>query len=270
MRNNYVGDVGDYYKYALLRHLSGLTARDMEPPLSLGVVWYLYTEPCNPNGGNHRSYLENENRGRYESLDPDLYAAMAPFSDVALRNVEEVARSNVLPSGTCFFSDKLSFSGLSSGTQVFIQDRKDSRDAWLVRALDATQGAELIFADPDNGLEVASTAVHRDRGAKYAFYGDLLPFWNRGQSLVIYQHRDFTGAEQQAARRKAELCAKLDGAAFVDVVHFPSFSGRMFFVAAKPDHAEPLRARLQSFRVKAEGHVGIAGTKTHVRTLAGR
>jgi hypothetical protein len=41
-----------------------------------------------------------------------------------------------------------------------------------------------------------------------------------------------SGAAQQAARRKTELCAKLEDAAFADAVYYPSFSGRMFFAAA--------------------------------------
>jgi hypothetical protein len=109
MRDNYVGDVGDFYKYALLRHLAGLTAGDQAPPLGLGVVWYRYSDPCNPNDGNHRSYLDGKSRGQYEPLDPDLYAAMAAFSNTSLRNLEEVASLAVLPPGTHFFAMPLSF-----------------------------------------------------------------------------------------------------------------------------------------------------------------
>jgi hypothetical protein len=256
MRDNYVGDVGDFYKYALLRHLAGRTAGDKAPPLGLGVVWYRFPDPSNRNDGNHRSYLDGKSRGQYEPLDPDLYVAMAAFSNPALRNLEEVARRDVLPPGTHFFAKPLSFGHLPNGTQAGIQQRIAHRKAWLGRALQATRGADLIFADPDNGLEVASVAAHHDLGAKYAFYGDLLPFWNRGQSLVIYQHCDRSGAASQAARRKAELCAELGGAAFVEVVYFPSFGGRMFFIAAQSDHEAQLRGRLQSFRLKAKAHLG--------------
>ncbi len=52
MRDNYVGDIGDYYKYDLLQQLSG-----NNPTLRLGVAWYLYPDPCNPNDGRHTAYL---------------------------------------------------------------------------------------------------------------------------------------------------------------------------------------------------------------------
>ena len=39
MRDVWVGDVGDYFKYALLRYLSGHTSDD-KARLALGVLWY--------------------------------------------------------------------------------------------------------------------------------------------------------------------------------------------------------------------------------------
>jgi hypothetical protein len=256
MRNNYVGDVGDYYKYALLRHLTGHKAEDDWRALVLGVVWYLYPDPCKANDGNHRSYLEEANRARFEPLDPELYASMAAFCDPALRTVEEVARRGILPPGTSFFAEELSFSGFARGTPSAIQEIIAHRNAWIARAMEATRGADLIFADPDNGLEVASVAIHRNRGAKFAFFSELAPFWERGQSLILYQHRDRSAADEQAEKRKAELREKLPGAAFVEVIYFPAFGGgRMFFIAAQPAHAKILRSRLDSFKAKAEEHL---------------
>jgi hypothetical protein len=171
-----------------------------------------------------------------------------------MKHVEAIARYGVLPPSTHFFAEPLSSSDSENGTQA--QQRIAHRKTWLARAPEATRNADLLFADPDNGLEVVSTAAHHNDGAKYAFYSDLLPFWERRQSLAIYQHRDRSGAGQQVATRKAELLEKLKGAAFVDLVYFPSLGGgRMFFVAAQPAHGKVLRERLKGFKAKAEGHL---------------
>ena len=42
MQNKYVGDIGDFGKYGLLRALTGhQTTSASEPHLTLGIVWYL-------------------------------------------------------------------------------------------------------------------------------------------------------------------------------------------------------------------------------------
>ena len=40
MQNKYVGDIGDFGKYVLLRRLA--CPEFTESPLSLGVIWYLF------------------------------------------------------------------------------------------------------------------------------------------------------------------------------------------------------------------------------------
>ena len=47
MQDQYVGDIGDFGKYGLLRHLTGMRGDAApEDALRLGVVWYLF-----PDGG---------------------------------------------------------------------------------------------------------------------------------------------------------------------------------------------------------------------------
>ncbi|MFP4539023.1 MAG: hypothetical protein ACLFPA_12065, partial [Dichotomicrobium sp.] len=62
MQDRYTGDIGDFVKYALLRHL----ARDRR----LGIAWYLYPDEANGDG-KHTSYLSDPDTWRH--LDPDLF-----------------------------------------------------------------------------------------------------------------------------------------------------------------------------------------------------
>ena len=74
VQHHFVGDVGDFGKYGLLRALTG-TWPVAEPRLSLGVVWYL---PADATGsaadGQKLSYLSQPNR--FRSCDPRLYDAL--------------------------------------------------------------------------------------------------------------------------------------------------------------------------------------------------
>ena len=54
MQNRYVGDVGDFAKYALLRRLAGSLE---ERPIRLGIVWCLYPDESHNSDGSHVSYL---------------------------------------------------------------------------------------------------------------------------------------------------------------------------------------------------------------------
>jgi hypothetical protein len=55
MQNRYVGDVGDFAKYALLRSISNGTPR----ALRLAVIWYLYPDEIHNSDGRHVSYLDS-------------------------------------------------------------------------------------------------------------------------------------------------------------------------------------------------------------------
>ena len=53
--------------------------------------------------------------------------------------------------------------------------------------INAVAAADVVFVDPDNGLE---TGVNRysPRGPKFVYYDDLIPLAGSGKSLIIYQH----------------------------------------------------------------------------------
>ncbi len=125
----------------------------------------------------------------------------------------------------------LMLSHLPKGNSAAIDTRLRHRREWLKGALKATKDCDLVFFDPDNGLEVKSTKAHHDKGPKFVFYDELLPFWQRGQSLVIYQHKNMhEKAETQIENRKRELRERLGYTGEVEAYYYPKFGGRIFFV----------------------------------------
>lgn len=255
MRDNYVGDVGDFYKYGLLRYLTGQTANDSLSPLKFGVIWYLYPDPCKDTDGLHLDYLGDKLRDRFRPCDPQLYDALGKLVASNRRSVLEVQKRGILPATTDFFAEPLSFAGLPKGTRAAIDERLLYRQRWLNRALAATENADIIFCDPDNGLETKSTAIHQDKGAKFCFYEELAPFWQRGQSLIIYQHKNLhQTAAVQIANRTAELYKQFGGEA-TESVYFPAYGGRIFFLLVNKPHAHHFTTRLIPFKKKFRTHI---------------
>lgn len=204
MRHNYVGDIGDYYKYALLRRICRETGK------KLGVVWCLYEDECNPADGKYLHYLESKNHDKYRPVDPELYDQLAALIADDARHIHEIRKRGILPTSTSFYEEPLNLSDLPKATPAAIKQRIKRREQWLQGALDATREADIVFFDPDNGLEIQSTQFHHDKGPKFTFYRELKPFWDRGQSLIIYQHKTRQGSfDAQLQRRVEELKAHL-------------------------------------------------------------
>ena len=126
--------------------------------------------------------------------------------------------------------------------------RASKRREWLEVGLRAVAHADLVFADPDNGLEIPSVGRLGAKGPKYAYYDDLRECWARGQSLVVYQHIARNGtAEEQIAARLTALHRHLEGAKGTLTLRWRRFASRVYFVIPVADHAERLAARCRAF-----------------------
>lgn len=240
MQDRYAGDVGDFGKYGLLRWLCG--SDEHGPALRLGVLWYLF-EDSTPGDGEHVSYLEPPRAQEFRKCDPRLFDRMRSIVQNE-RSIAAVEASGALPSGTAFFSKKLVF-----GSRESRKSRESKRHEWLEHGLRAVEHAALVFADPDNGLQVRSVRPLYAKGPKYVYYDDLRACWDRGQSLVVYQHTARHGtAEEQIALRLAALREHLKGADGIIALRWRRFTSRTYFVIPAADHAKLLAARCAAFR----------------------
>src|SRR4030042_1594735 len=197
MQNRYVGDVGDFGKYGLLRAFC-LPGSDASRALSLAVVWYLVPDERNADG-KHTGYLDDRaaaNLKWYRDCDPPLYGQLAEIVR-GTRHVTSIRNSGILPAGTVFFEEPLAFDGTPHIGPAAREARLRLRTDWLQRALDASAGCDVVFVDPDNGLE-SGTKRHHKRGPKFVYFDELESYLRRGQSLVIYHHmaRNCSALEQ--------------------------------------------------------------------------
>ena len=65
-----------------------------------------------------------------------------------------------------------------------------NRDKWHSEALKKLHNQDIIFLDPDNGLEVKSTKPYSKNGNKYTTYEEAADYYAQDSTVIIYNHRD--------------------------------------------------------------------------------
>ena len=247
MQDRYVGDVGDFGKFGLLRSLC--RGDEHGAALRLGVLWYRFDgdDSAATNDGRHTDYLfaPSRNERLLRRCDHGLFEKMLHLVNNG-RSIAAVETSGVLPADTVFFGEGLNFKETPRG------ERDGKRHGWFNAGLRRVKEAEVVFFDPDNGLEVPSRSTISLMGPKYAYYNDLQLCWERGQSLVVYHHigRTYRGrkadAGEQIRSRCRELRQKLSGAEPM-VLRYRRRSPRVYFVLPCPEHAGRLKSRIGRF-----------------------
>ena len=166
MKNQYFGDIYDYIKYGLLRRLSRCGE------ISTAICWML-----TPNDGRrdgHRvHYLSDPEEWR--TFDPPVFDCLrTAVLDVNERNVKIVEKSGILPN-TSFYSHVLT-------------DGADERRKYFDGFLRISQGKQLVFFDPDNGLEIKSVKYGQKGASRYLFLSEVSQSFSAGHSVLVYQH----------------------------------------------------------------------------------
>jgi hypothetical protein len=152
------------------------------------------------------------------------------------RTVQHVAEAAILPHGTVFVDERVP----SNAT----------RRAWFDALLNATENRDLVFVDPDNGLDVPSQTLLSQRGVKYAGYAEVAKLFERDQSVLVYQHLDRT--KNMIDRRRNELAEELAvRPARVHGLRYGGGSARVFYAVAAPPHDDIVRERIETFFASA-------------------
>ena len=140
MQNRYVGDIGDYIKYALLRAL----IQD-EQDCALGVAWYLYPDESN-NDGRHTGYLHAPEK--WESLDEELFGCLRKIVCCEQRReVAAIEESGILENAV-FYNHML----VPDKASRDYAGRESFREQWFECLKKKLSECRIVFADPDNGL----------------------------------------------------------------------------------------------------------------------
>lgn len=206
MQDNYIGDIGDYGKYGLLRMIDS-------NKVSLAINWYkvMPKKIGKQDDGKYITYLSAPQI--YRQYDPTLFEALHKIVCIEQdRSIERIERENLF------------------SAQYHSQQIGCDRLQWHQNALLQTDDAEIVFLDPDNGLETVRMHNSGKTTEKHVKWSELKDYYSRGQNVILYQHRPQMTKKEECIEnimnfQKEYLCAD-----FVKVLEFPKYTNRFYFM----------------------------------------
>ncbi len=201
VKHQYYGDINDYWTYGLLRVLQ------QRMGWSIGICWML-TPPDGRNDGNKISYLNDV--ARYQPHDPRLFQALSQSVRAGRRHLAEFAQAELLQDAG-YFDDPVPLS-------------LEVRTRYWQAAEDRLEGHDLVFFDPDNGLEIASVQRGQKNSDKYLWLDEAQRFYARGQRLLLFQHFPRTQREPYLNKRCKEIRRAFTSSSRSEALTIASFS----------------------------------------------
>ena len=248
MKNQYFGDVKDYWKYGLIRALSGCGK------LETAVCWMLTPDDERSDGGFLQYLAEPE---RWERFDPELFERLRELVAVqGRREVDGAAESGMLPGARYF-------------TQI-LTDGKAERAQYFDAFMQLAAGCDLAFFDPDIGLETRSKPKGRAKSSMYLYWDEVTRVFKAGHSVLVYQHFPREKRDTYVPRMVRRLRNRTQA---TDVYAFRT-SSVLFLLAVQERHRAHFRAAAQSVADAWEGQIEVtlhsrAAGETHVEHSVG-
>ncbi len=229
MKNQYFGDINDYRKYGLLRCLLAAT------PLSIAVCWMLTTDD---GGGDGRRVRYLQQPDAWRSFDPELFDLLHDsVIRRGVRHVRCIEESPLLPR-TSFCAD-------------MTPARREQRHLFLTRAIAAAAGSDLVFFDPDNGMEVASVPCGRRGAEKYLYWQEAAATYQQGHTILVYQHFP----RRQRGQFVAELARRFNQLLGVKRVFSLQTASVVFMLVPQRRHFRPVNTALRHLAGSWSGQI---------------
>ena len=234
MQNRYVGDIGDFSKYRLLKTFSenGLT-------LTLGINWYL-VEPTlkeierKPNDGKLTKYLDKD-ESELRVIDPKLFDSLKSIlkNGEIHRNISSIEKE-VLPR-ISFFSDYVTF--------------KDDRESWFKESVSSLKKCDIIFFDPDNGILAESVSKSSEKAVKYVLLDEIKSIYSIEKSIIVYQHTKRKGKVEFQIKERIEQLEELLGINemnLIKVIYTGKGASRYYIVIMQEKHSQAIDLSINS------------------------
>lgn len=240
MQNRYAGDVGDFGKLSLLRFLFH------DPQYRIGIIWYLFPNESYNEDGRHIEYLSNR---KFLEVDEDVCRRLSVVVNND-RSVGALENSGLFPPNTIYFSEALDFHlTFPSQKQIDRENREEGRGQWLEKAITVVSACNVLFLDPDNGLETSScSGTSRLKSGKYAYYSEIGEFAKGKDATVVYHHLSRTGTHMDQISRRIDALRQevgLDNKIFA--LRYWPYSPRAYFILAAKSEENKMRRRLLEF-----------------------
>lgn len=136
------------------------------------IAWML-TPDDGSSDGKYTTYLDEPEKWLH--YDPELHRGIQQLiNNNKSRSVSHIEKSGLLPDCT-FFSDHT-------------PDTSKERSNWFAHLKHTARECDLVFLDPDNGMEIKSRPYGKKQSNKFLFWQEVESLWHAGKSLLIYQY----------------------------------------------------------------------------------
>ncbi|MBL7003057.1 MAG: hypothetical protein ISR69_03390 [Gammaproteobacteria bacterium] len=210
MKNQYFGDINDYKKFGLLRSILSATK------LKILVSWML-TEDDGSTDGKFIEYLSEPDQ--WAKYDTDLYEEITVLLQQKTKRAVNLIESSKILGDTQYFSN-------------IVPDHSENRITWLSELKKCALDKDLVFLDPDNGIEIKSKKFGTKNSSKFIYWREIEELWASGKSLLIYQHFIREKREVFIQRMLNSLSEKTE----TSIVKAFSTSNVVFLLALQPKH----------------------------------
>ena len=230
MKNQYFGDINDYRKYGLIRLLAG------GGKIEVGVCWMLTPDDTRTDG-KFTEYLDDPKK--YRAFDPELYDFLGHCVDSKQRNILEAVNSDKFPNTT--FHNQI------------LEDDADQRKQYFSVMRELFQDVDLIFFDPDNGLEVKSKPFGKKDSSKFLYWSEVVDSYEAGLSILLYQHFIRENREKFISRIVTDIRGKTGSN---NVVCFRT-ANVAFFLITQDRHSQYLSGKAKVISNKWDGQIQV-------------
>jgi hypothetical protein len=241
VQDKYVGDIGDYGKFGLLRFLSKAC-----PEISIGINWYYVgseTDKGENSDGRFIEYLdEKPEESDLQKCDPGLIEILREIVLKNRRKVSELMKENIVP-GATYYAEPLEYSSPSDSGK-----NKSIREEWFDKSAKTLEKSDIIFTDEDNGVQVSSVSPYSRKGKKYISYDEIEQYYKIGKSIIIYNHHSMEKSEKYLGRFvqiKNRLKIDID---CMDILTFSKYSGRDYVFIIQSEHRKNIKKALDEFK----------------------
>jgi hypothetical protein len=220
MKDQYVGDIGDFGKVLLLKHLAGLG-------FNVGINWMMTQNDGGPDG-NHRDYVHYRGIHCLCCSDAEVLARIAPLAVklIPQRKVGDLeALIKRFPPRTRCYKGYFDENG-----------KREIRSREAYQRLIGSE-TDLVFFDPDNGL-----AEGLPVSAKHVYLQELQNYWKSGKSLLIYHHLPQRRLAEPVISGWTERLSEFEDCC-ITPFRFRRGTARVYFLCIQPDHVERARGR---------------------------
>jgi hypothetical protein len=215
MKNQYFGDFGDYQKFSLLK-----TLRD-EGNFKITVHW-MKTADDGGSDGKHVTYLKDIES--WQKFDKDIFDFIRKHISNKRRDLSLYEKSTHAL-GIQFLNDHIE--DLGARNKLLDKIREDKK-------------SDLIFFDPDNGIEVKSISVKSLH--KYVTWEDIRVAFESGKSVLIYQHFSRKNRDIFIQEKLAGFETRLNAKVFVIKVKYS-----VYFLLLQKVHKDRAQKSLKEY-----------------------